>query len=392
MKRKDDAGLAYLKKINVSSVRSAHQIYNDLVRICGKERTREYLDTLRELENNGDRQAFYEYKNAEPDIALIYTGEYDADILRKTCNYIAEHIECFGTKILDVGCDCGLMSCFLAYTFPESEVFAIDRGGNGLEIGKQIAEKLGLSNISFQKALLSDLDKDAYDTVFSMRLLQENRMDDDRDPVLWPLMRQAEEYYLPVVSDWAVKLSEPLKDGGTLVCVDRCERDPLFLGWWMALDSAGLRLIEDSCHELECTEVGEETRLLAFAAYKGLEIESYGIEKLYKIWKGEFLQRTQEHYQGWEAEAMLKEFSNEMICGYLLKDRNGTPVGKYAVLTIRENSDSLMRYHASRTERHIDIVPLTQQKQITDSLEMFIINQEKLGFEVKKISAMEDIV
>ena len=116
----------------------------------------------------------YLLKNEDIDAALKFTGDVDGDIIRHVCNWILSHKQCFGKTILEVGCDIGLISCFLAKTFPESKIIAIDRFSEGVAIAKQLAEELELNNIEF-KCIDANSINEKYDTVFSCRTLHENR-------------------------------------------------------------------------------------------------------------------------------------------------------------------------------------------------------------------------
>lgn len=81
-----------------------------------------------------DRQetaAFYDRKNQHPQASLILSAAHDWDLLCQTCQWVTQHPDAFGATILDVGCDCGLLSCFLAQTFPHSRITSIDRSANG---------------------------------------------------------------------------------------------------------------------------------------------------------------------------------------------------------------------------------------------------------------------
>ena len=88
-------------------------------------------------------------------LSLYLTGAFDGDIIRRTCNWITDHKDLFGDTILEIGCDIGLIPCFLAKTFPNSIVTAIDRCKNGLAIGQKLADKFGLDQAK-QRFLQAD--------------------------------------------------------------------------------------------------------------------------------------------------------------------------------------------------------------------------------------------
>lgn len=178
-----DPGLEYMQQLGIKALRSTNVIFNDLDRMFGREKSRKIsamIDKRAERENytdehdwkEADRQ-FYDLKNEDYALSLYLTGAFDGDIIRRACNWIIDHKDFFGKTILEIGCDIGLISCFLAKTFPSSTITAIDRCKNGVNIGQKLAEKFGLSNIKFICADANEL-TEKYDTVFSMRVMHEN--------------------------------------------------------------------------------------------------------------------------------------------------------------------------------------------------------------------------
>lgn len=145
----------------------------------------------------------------------------------------------FGETILDVGCDCGIMSCFLAKLLPGSHITAIDRTENAVKVARQLAETLQLHNISFVHADLAALGEQTYDTVFSMRTVHENVANRDIQPSFAPLLEQA-QLYGNTVADYGQQLAGKVKAGGTLVSIERGEKNPMFLGWLFDLHENGL--------------------------------------------------------------------------------------------------------------------------------------------------------
>lgn len=147
-----DPELEYMQQLGVKALRSTRVIFDELDRKFGIEKGRKIstmISSRAERENytgesdwqEADRQ-FYDFKNGDYALSLYLTGAFDGDIIRKTCNWIADHKDLFGETILEIGCDIGLISCFLAKTFPDSTITAIDRCKNGLIIGQNLQNDL----------------------------------------------------------------------------------------------------------------------------------------------------------------------------------------------------------------------------------------------------------
>lgn len=120
----------------------------------------------------GER-AFYDFKNADYKRGITISAAHDGDIMIKTCDWVHERRKAFGKTILDVGCDTGIVSCFLAKEFPDSNITAIDDGQPAIDIAKELAHKLNLTNIEFVCRSVKD-ETGTFDTVFSSRTLHEN--------------------------------------------------------------------------------------------------------------------------------------------------------------------------------------------------------------------------
>jgi 2-polyprenyl-3-methyl-5-hydroxy-6-metoxy-1,4-benzoquinol methylase len=80
-------------------------------------------------------------------------------------------------KILDVGCDNGIAACFYAKLFPYAEVIGIDIQENAIKCATELADKLGIQNITFLQLDLKDAMKqllpNSFDLITSLRSFHE---------------------------------------------------------------------------------------------------------------------------------------------------------------------------------------------------------------------------
>ena len=271
------SGDRYLRSLGLRPAQDSDALAAQLRQAVGDAQAEAALSALytrrtqQETATSGlDRQetaAFYDRKNQHPQASLILSAAHDWDLLCQTCQWVTEHPDAFGATILDVGCDCGLLSCFLAQTFPHSRITSIDRSANGIHAAQKLAERLGLTNITFLHTDLETLPPMEFDTVFSSRTVQENY-----DPLLenarfLPLTHQG-RICAQVFQRYTSLLCQFVKPGGTFVTVERMERDRVFLGYCLALHSQGLDLIPESHQELHCQEGDHTTTLQAFCGVK----------------------------------------------------------------------------------------------------------------------------
>ena len=147
-----DVGLAYMKELNFHPERSV-SVANDKLRSVADKSLADSLitiiDDIRYDKGNYSQSDLYVAKNATLDLSLMLSSTNRADIYRKICNWVSNHKELFGSCILDLGCDCGIMTCFLARQFPESHIIGIDTTPAAVENAKQLAVRLNVDNVEF---------------------------------------------------------------------------------------------------------------------------------------------------------------------------------------------------------------------------------------------------
>ena len=132
------SGDRYLRSLGLRPTQDSDALAAQLRQAVGDAQAEAALSALytrrtqQETATSGlDRQetaAFYDRKNQHPQASLILSAAHDWDLLCQTCQWVTQHPDAFGATILDVGCDCGLLSCFLAQTFHGSRRESALRG------------------------------------------------------------------------------------------------------------------------------------------------------------------------------------------------------------------------------------------------------------------------
>ena len=290
MKKKKDAALEYMLKLGIFPAKSPSGALEQLKSVMDPETLKEVL-TAEETE--GDPQAFYRVKNRTLDTALTVSGAFGGDVLRKACGLIDASPEVFGPaagagvsgpgaafRVAEVGCDCGIVSCFIAQRYPDAEVTGADLCAEGISAAEKLAEKLGLSNVRFVKGAAETLDASAFDVVFSLRTMHENcDVEEPEDassaggPANAPVgaeavpepLRQYEEACFEALRPYAAGIATLLKPGGRFLSIERRGGsetvDALGNAFERALETAGLTCLPEMRRQLVCTEVGQETVL-----------------------------------------------------------------------------------------------------------------------------------
>lgn len=366
MKKRNDLGLEHVLKLGIRAARDGRGILNELAKEYGRDIARKKLDAIFEVAEKDGKEQMYEVKNAEYNLAMIFSGCYDADIVRKTCNWIAEHKEYFGDTILEIGCDCGFMTTFLGTMFPEKHITAIERSKNGIEIARKNAERFGLNNIEFLNVDAFDLRDRVFDTVFSMRTMQENGSSAEPEDPANELIPQA-EIFTRKKSPYAVTLSELVKDGGHLVSIERLNRNALFLAWLQALNDAGMRHHLDAYSEIQCVEVGDDTTLEAMVFSKG---DTSGVDVFMEFMNcvAQSLDTGAAQYVGWDAKIMYEATGGPMVRGYEITDMRNHAILRVAVKVHKYDDTCLLLYQNNNGNVHIGYHDISQKDRILEEI------------------------
>jgi SAM-dependent methyltransferase len=95
-------------------------------------------------------ERLYRAKNATWELSRDITSQYAG---RQYANFLslfaAAREPPTATRIIDIGCDNGIATCFYASQFPDAEVIGIDRCEEGIGCAKHLAHILGIKNVMF---------------------------------------------------------------------------------------------------------------------------------------------------------------------------------------------------------------------------------------------------
>ena len=254
MKKKRDAALEYMLQLGITPAKSASGAREQIRRVMDVDALTRLLESD---EADRDPAAFYRFKNQTLDAGLTFSGAFSGEILRKMCAEIDARPEVFqrssGTaRILEVGCDCGIIACFLAKRFPEAQITGLDRCGESIAAAKELAARLKLTNAEFLTGTPETLSP-GYDAVVSLRTMHENCAVADEE-TLSP--EEYEKACTEALKTYAGALAALLNPGGHLFTAERSDTEELLRAWQAALAAAGITVLPDSRKDLACSEAG----------------------------------------------------------------------------------------------------------------------------------------
>ncbi|WP_026675328.1 class I SAM-dependent methyltransferase [Alkalihalobacterium bogoriense] len=244
----------------------------------------EFLTIIKHREGNKEGEV-YTVKNQNLDFSLT-VAKMLADFYMKYCNWFFNFKELSPRKLLDIGCDNGIITCFYGVLFPHCQVIGVDKSESGIKCAEELAKKLNLKNVIFMLMDFNDLnshfENGSFDIVTSVRVLHEI-MGTISVPKYWSLegylstnLDKGDHNYLKVIE----KL---LATNGSYVFAERLE-NPAAVGQWAnLLRKANLHMDWEQSSFIEFHENGQHLKSPTLLAGKKNEnIDTVeGIRKLY---------------------------------------------------------------------------------------------------------------
>jgi trans-aconitate methyltransferase len=233
---------------------------------------------------------FYDIKNKTLRLSLDVSN-YSYDLYRKYFEWlINSHIEA-PQKILDLGCDNGVVTCFLAKLFPGSEVVGIDVLEKGITCAKELAEKLGLTNVSFLQTDVKDLQehfpKNSFDLITAFAVFHEAMEGSSEQPTPWSTEELLKTDLPEYDTNGLLNLVHDLlkDDTSEFITCDRLPGMNSVSLWARLLKEAGLHVDFARSEFIHFHEMGVEQQMPLFTSSKkdmGTNLLK-GIYELYKV-------------------------------------------------------------------------------------------------------------
>ena len=381
-----DPGLEYLKLIKFNRIRGKYGLADRLAKEFGKKRTEEIFNKWDKLDKGS--LDFYNFKNSDYKLSMAFNEAFDTDIIRKACNYVASQKEHFGKTILEVGCESGSMTGFLATTFPDSKIVSIDRCAAAVEVAKKRLEGLNVANVEFRCCSLNEV-PEKYDTVFCMRTIQENFDAEDcpfiGEPILYQFI-----CYSEITKPYTIDLIDRLTPSGSLCVFERVGHDPLMCGWMIALNNANCGHLEDTYKEYECEESSEKNVFQAFICKPGIQ---HSLQEIIDLWYKTMgvANNCTNHLEGWNALAYLADNAGELVRGVYILDKQENVIGRFAVFKDCDE-ESMLYYFFAPGEVHLYSVGMQQKEDALKQLQEVVNHNVRLGWSYREIDIENDMV
>ena len=259
---------AFFRELDIESAESFDEILEDVAMRFGEDTVEQIESIVYGPQHDGMDAELFSLINSDPDLAVTVFGGVDGAYYKKLFRNIQKNSAFFGREIIDVGCGCGITTCFLASLFPESHVTGIDILESFAGVGTALAERLGLSNVEFRTCDLRKV-TEKYDTVFVSRVSSEYighgmetiDFDDGNRQIAWQFEHLFTEY--------ARKIKAMLNDGGTVVSADTIPYTMGIHGLCSAFARVGIAPDLSTYTRIICMSLGEREAVPFFCCRMG---------------------------------------------------------------------------------------------------------------------------
>jgi hypothetical protein len=166
----------YLEYLGIKTFNIVDDFYDYLIAVHGQEEGAKIEKAMNDRQQNKGRDfnKIYKIKNKSLYISLNFSS-FNSELYRSFLDSLFQHLEFKPKKIIDIGCDNGVVTCYLALKYPNSEIIGIDPNKYAIECANQLADKLGLKNITFIQTTIQEFVEyekpHSYDLVISLTFL-----------------------------------------------------------------------------------------------------------------------------------------------------------------------------------------------------------------------------
>ena len=235
--------IEYLKELDIKPLKRLSQLEDKLIIDLGKDEAGVIMSAINErgkaerMGTRPDDEGFYRTKHRDMTVSMAVSGAFDGDIIRRILEWLDDSTVCVGEHVLDIGCENGLMTCYLAMNHPESDFIGIDRSKEAIACADSLKERFGITNVRFEVMDAKDLNG-SFDTVLCSRNIHENI--EYFTPDRMELFRVQAEAYEAHLKDYASFAEGILNDGGEFIMIERSDIPAFIMGWLYSLNALGI--------------------------------------------------------------------------------------------------------------------------------------------------------
>ena len=262
----------FMKRLDLKYFKNTKDFVADLMYKTDKEYTTEVATFLnsRALGQNSDNDSFYRLKNKTLAGSLCVSAAFDSGVFRHIGNMLVDNSDLLCGTVLDIGCDCGIVTCFMASENPDTKFIGVDKNELAVNNAKELAESLGLENVEFVTADVYDFAlEEKANAVTSFRCLLDIAQAQTKGVSVIGERGEREARYAEAFSPLAKAVCDNLTHGGTVISVERYTALYGWLGWMSALSNNGVNPLSDKCALMTAQDISSTIEYSVTFAQKG---------------------------------------------------------------------------------------------------------------------------
>lgn len=281
----------YFDKINLKEEKDRDEFFKKIDEKHGVNLTQN-LDLAVSLRKDNGSGKIYNVKNKDLETSMDFAGYYH-DLYRQFFTWLMkfkeeeEGLNLDGKKILDLGCDNGITTCFVAMLYPNSQIVAVDKCKKGIKCAEEIAQKLGVKNVKFEAVDAKKVDKFFKEEKFDLVLSNRSMLEITNLPKLKSFWSIDEVENSIVVANSVLKFFKSVEKVMThdakLITFERLDGLEEILNFIKSMHASGLYADIDSMCKIQFNELNdvEQMPLIVFDKTERDEIGFYDAIEIY---------------------------------------------------------------------------------------------------------------
>ncbi len=374
---------SYMQQIGLKYVKNTNDFLTGLAYRTDKDYTKKIAGELnaRASGQNSSNSYFYQIKNENYEGSVFVSAAFDGGVFRHIGNMIIDNSALFKGEVLDLACDCGIVSCFIAKMYPDCHITGVDINQLAINNANTLAQKLGLTNISFVCADVFEYSADKKaDTVTSFRGLLDVCMSKTAALPFFGERSRREKQYQSAFSNYAKAFADNINENGSVICVERYTADYGWMGWIDALAENGINALPEKCGIMRASDLSSVKEYSVTFARRGGEKHS-SCEIINGVLIKNFKSGT--GYEGYMAEFALYADSSEAVKFYDVFDKSSNKIVHQFAVSLSK-SGKIISYDANAKRKKVKYYNQKKQsivdKDIADKLAVY----DKEKFEIKQ--------
>ena len=298
----------------------------------------ELMEAINDRVKSGSQ--VYELKNRTLQLSLDMTSQYWGNLYRSYLSWLLTQDVPEPSRVLDLGCDNGVLTCFYAIHFPKAKVVGIDRCSGAISCARELVNRLHLDNVEFEQMdiqhAVTTFGEGSFDLAFATCSLKEVQPFPEVQTFSSFDFSGADPSSNYVARAVSGALSPTM---GSFVSMERCGGlgD---LAWWVrSLNGAGLSLDWEHSTLISFQADGTNETLPVLVARNARPVRISPKEDILAFRASQQFIELHPVYEGFAAEAFFRALNpKQLVRGAEIVFRNGGGTERFEIWT----ADSLL--------------------------------------------------